>query len=58
MFMIFYNIIVEGMKYATRLDAHHVNLVNGDRNGSRNIKKTYQMCGVWYVSRTVSSWLI
>lgn len=52
MFMIFYNIIVEGMKYATRLHNHH-----DDRGIKNSIKSTYQMCGIWYVSRTIPPWL-
>lgn len=42
MFMIFYNVAVEGMAYATRLGNNY-----SARGFNNTIKRTYLMCGVW-----------
>jgi len=57
MLMIFYNIAVEGMKYATLLHKHYDGhyTTRGIKNG---IKNTYMMCGFWYVSKAASTRLI
>jgi len=47
MFMVFYNVIVEGMKYATNLDATH----RARGYDKPTFKSTYMMCAGWYVSK-------